>query len=203
VPLVTAIVYGFVAGALGVGAMTVSEKMEQAITGRPNSYVPAHTLERLFGLAQKPDGERWWLNHTMHYGQGAGTSIRMRVRSTYDSRLLRAVAGGIRALMSYHGIKGPFASFMFTVIRICMDQTLENWTGDTYSALQDISSADSTLQVLARLRGRGQRTSKSSIFFTRQFMHSPQASSAIVGFELEGPRVVDHHTRHEFRQIVR
>jgi hypothetical protein len=32
--------------------MTLAEKLEQAFTKRPNSYVPAHTLERLLGLRQ-------------------------------------------------------------------------------------------------------------------------------------------------------
>jgi hypothetical protein len=41
---------GLLAGVAGVAAMTLAEKLEQAVTGRPNSYVPAHTLERLLGL---------------------------------------------------------------------------------------------------------------------------------------------------------
>jgi hypothetical protein len=31
---------GALAGLAGVAAMTVAEKLEQALTGRPNSYVP-------------------------------------------------------------------------------------------------------------------------------------------------------------------
>ncbi len=57
---------GLVAGVVGVAAMTVAEKVEQVVTHRPNSFVPAHTLERLLGLLQKPDEERLWLNWTMH-----------------------------------------------------------------------------------------------------------------------------------------
>jgi hypothetical protein len=50
-----AAVAGLAAGAAGVAAMTLAEKLEQRfITGRPNSYVPAHTLERLLGLPHKP-----------------------------------------------------------------------------------------------------------------------------------------------------
>jgi hypothetical protein len=41
------VVRGLVAGLAGVAAMTATEKLEQAFTRRPNSYVPAHTLERL------------------------------------------------------------------------------------------------------------------------------------------------------------
>ena len=56
---------GVLAGVAGVAAMTLAEKLEQAITGRPNSYVPAHTLERLLRLPARPDEERLWLNWTM------------------------------------------------------------------------------------------------------------------------------------------
>ncbi len=101
---------GLIAGAVGVAVMTLGEKLEQAFTGRPNSFVPAHTLERLLGLPHKPDSQRVGLNWTMHYGQGA-------------------VAGVVRALMTRGGIRGPFASFMFTGIRLAIDQTLENATG--------------------------------------------------------------------------
>jgi hypothetical protein len=53
---------GALAGAAGVAVMTVGEKLEQAVTKRPNSYVPAHTLERLLGLPTRPDSQRLWLN---------------------------------------------------------------------------------------------------------------------------------------------
>ena len=90
--------------------MTVGEKIEQYFTGRPNSYVPGHTLERLLRLPVRPDSERFGLNMAMHYGQGAA-------------------AGIIRALMSAYGVRGPFADFMFISIRLMIDQTLENVTG--------------------------------------------------------------------------
>lgn len=90
--------------------MTIGEKVEQALSSRPDSYVPAHTLERLLHLPERPDSERWALNHIMHYGQGA-------------------LAGGIRAVMSAYGIRGPFANMMFTVMRLGIDQSLENMTG--------------------------------------------------------------------------
>src|SRR4051794_1574029 len=64
------IVRGLLAGVAGVAAMTLAEKLEQAWTKRPNSYVPAHTLERLLGLPTRPDAERLWLNWVMHWGQG-------------------------------------------------------------------------------------------------------------------------------------
>ncbi|KAI8341612.1 hypothetical protein EDC96DRAFT_333566 [Choanephora cucurbitarum] len=101
---------GFVAGAIGMVAMTVGEKVEQALTGRPNSFVPAHTLERILGLPHKPDADRLMLNHVMHYGQGI-------------------VGGSIRSLMASYGLVGPFSSFMFVFVRLAIDQTLENLTG--------------------------------------------------------------------------
>lgn len=90
--------------------MTVGEKLEQAFTSRPNSYVPAHTLERLVGLPTRPDSERLGLNWTMHWGQGI-------------------LLGTVRALMARGGMRGPVASFIFMNIRLLNDQTLENATG--------------------------------------------------------------------------
>ena len=75
---------GLVAGAVGV-AVTLGEKVEQAFTHRPNSFVPAHTLERLLGV--------------------------------------------LRGVMAEGGLRGPWASAMFTVVRLTADQTQENITG--------------------------------------------------------------------------
>lgn len=101
---------GLLAGLVGVAAMTAAEKLEQAVTGRPNSYVPAHTLERLLGLPHRPDRERLGLNWTMHWGQGI-------------------LLGALRAMMARQGIRGPVASLMFLNLRLLNDQTLENATG--------------------------------------------------------------------------
>ena len=101
---------GLLAGAAGVAAMTLAEKLEQAFTGRPNSYAPAHTLERLLGLPERPDEERLWLNWAMHWGQGI-------------------VLGAVRAVMAERGIRGPVGSFMFLNLRLLNDQTFENATG--------------------------------------------------------------------------
>jgi hypothetical protein len=105
-----AALWGLAAGAAGVAAMTLSEKIEQRFTRRPNSYVPAHTLERLLGLAHRPDEERFALNHTMHWGQGI-------------------LIGAVRGLMAAQGIRGPVGSFLFMNFRLLNDQTLENATG--------------------------------------------------------------------------
>lgn len=92
--------------------MTISEKIEQFFTHRPNSLVPAWTLARLLSLSPSPsDKDRLTrLNWAMHYGQGALAAI-------------------IRVWMSASGVRGPFADFMFVGMRLMIDQTLENWTG--------------------------------------------------------------------------
>ncbi len=106
-----AFIRGLLAGVAGVAAMTVAEKLEQRfITRRPNSYVPAHTLERLLRLRHKPDEERLGLNWTMHWGQGIAL-------------------GAVRGLMAERGFRGPVGSFLFMNLRLLNDQTLENATG--------------------------------------------------------------------------
>lgn len=101
---------GMVAGAVGVAAMTAGEKLEQLVTRRPNSYVPAHTLERLLRLPDKPDEQRLGLNWAMHWGQGI-------------------LLGAARAAMAERGLRGPVGSFLFLNLRLLNDQTLENATG--------------------------------------------------------------------------
>jgi len=105
-----AVLYGLAAGLAGVAAMTAGEKLEQVFTRRPNSYVPARTLERLLGLPERPDEERLWLNWAMHWGQGV-------------------LLGSVRALMAERGLRGPVGSFLFLNLRLLNDQTLENATG--------------------------------------------------------------------------
>ena len=101
---------GLIAGVAGVAAMTAAEKLEQRLTHRPNSFVPAHTLERLLGLSTNPHSDRLWLNWAMHWGQGI-------------------LLGGVRGLMAERGLRGPVGSFLFTNLRLLNDQTLENATG--------------------------------------------------------------------------
>lgn len=101
---------GMLAGAGGVAVMTLGEKLEQRVTGRPDSYMPAHTLERLLGVPQRRDRERRVLNLGMHVGQAI-------------------LLGAWRGLMAEGGLRGLRASAMFTVIRVANDQTFENITG--------------------------------------------------------------------------
>jgi hypothetical protein len=101
---------GLLAGLVGVAVMTGAEKVEQLVTGRPSSFVPAHTLEQLLRLPHKPDQERLLLNWAMHWGQGI-------------------LLGAVRALMAQRGVRGPMGSFLFLNLRLLNDQTLENATG--------------------------------------------------------------------------
>ncbi|WP_238424928.1 hypothetical protein [Micromonospora parastrephiae] len=43
---------GLVAGLTGAVVMTATEKLEQRLTGRPDSYVPARVLARLTGMPE-------------------------------------------------------------------------------------------------------------------------------------------------------
>ncbi len=104
------LVRGIAAGTAGVAAMTLAEKVEQRFTGRPNSYMPAHTMERLLRRPRKPDPERLWMNWAMHWGQGA-------------------LFGAVRGWMARRGVRGPIGSFLFLNLRLLNDQTLENATG--------------------------------------------------------------------------
>ncbi|MEU5962310.1 hypothetical protein ABZ777_13980 [Micromonospora parva] len=99
---------GLVAGLTGALVMTAAEKLEQRVTGRPDSYVPAQVLARLTGL---PEGRQpRWQNLTMHYGQGV-------------------LVGVLRSVMAQAGLRGVWASTMFTALRLSNDQILENATG--------------------------------------------------------------------------
>ncbi len=101
---------GLVAGTAGVLVMTLGEKVEQRLTGRPDSHVPARTLERLTGLPEHPGRRSVPVNLAMHVGQGA-------------------LLGVLRSVMSQAGLRGPWASAKFAVVRLTNDQILENATG--------------------------------------------------------------------------
>ena len=107
--MLSTIARGAVAGLAGTAVMTAAEKLEQAVTGRPDSFVPARTLAHLLRL-RRPDEDRVGRNRLMHYGTGAA-------------------AGVVRAGMARANVRGPAASFMHTWMRLATDQTLENATG--------------------------------------------------------------------------
>lgn len=81
------------------------------MTGRPDSFVPARTLEGVFHLAP-PATERqsWRRNHAWHWGHGAAV-------------------GALRGVMAAAGLTGPWSSPLFGVVRFTSDQVFENATG--------------------------------------------------------------------------
>lgn len=90
--------------------MTLGEKIEQVVTGRPDSHVPARVLQRLTGLPEHPGAQAPSVNRAMHFGQAA-------------------LLGVLRSIMAQSGLRGPVASAKFTVVRLTNDQILENATG--------------------------------------------------------------------------
>src|SRR3954470_12179875 len=101
---------GAVAGAIGVAAMTTAEKLEQRVTKRPNSYVPARTLLALVGRRLPETATPLVANHLMHWGTGI-------------------TVGALRGLWSASDLRGARSSAAHTVVRLAVDQTLENATG--------------------------------------------------------------------------
>jgi hypothetical protein len=98
------------AGLAGVAVMTAAEKLEQALTRRPDSQVPGRVLGRVLRLGgtDRPGLQRrMW---AMHVGMAVGV-------------------GAVRGVMAFAGLRGPWASSMFTVVRLTADQVVENWTG--------------------------------------------------------------------------
>jgi hypothetical protein len=98
------------AGLAGTIAMTASEKIEQAITGRPNSYIPAHTLERFLLLPTKADHERRWMSWLAHWSLGI-------------------IPAALRGIMAEGGMRGPLASGLFFATRLTTDETMEQVAG--------------------------------------------------------------------------
>ena len=102
---------GAVAGLAGVAVMTAGEKLEQQVTHRPDSYVPARTLTALVTGRRLPDSARPPVaNHLMHWGTGAAV-------------------GALRGVWAAAGLRGWRASAWHTAARLTVDQTLENVTG--------------------------------------------------------------------------
>ncbi|CAL9632246.1 hypothetical protein SUDANB120_06128 [Streptomyces sp. enrichment culture] len=101
---------GLIAGTAGGIVMTFGEKIEQALTRRPDSHVPARVLQRLTGMAEQPGRQPLPVNWGMHFGQAA-------------------LLGVLRSVMAHAGLRGPLASAQFAVVRLTNDQILENATG--------------------------------------------------------------------------
>lgn len=108
--LVAAAGRGALAGLAGVLAMTISEKVEQRFTGRPNSYVPARALLTLAGRQPTESATPTSANLAMHWVTGA-------------------LLGALRGVWSATGIRGAEATATHAVVRLAFDQTVENITG--------------------------------------------------------------------------
>jgi len=90
--------------------MSLGEKAEQAVTRRPDSYIPARALLTLLGRHPSDRDRPPVWNHLMHYGTGA-------------------VLGALRGVWAVTGIRGPVATAWHAVVRLGFDQTVENATG--------------------------------------------------------------------------
>jgi hypothetical protein len=101
---------GLVAGGVGVLVMTVGEKVEQLVTHRPDSHVPARVLQRLTGMPERDGRQPLAVNWAMHFGQGIALGV-------------------LRSVMAHAGLRGPWSSAKFAVVRLTNDQILENLTG--------------------------------------------------------------------------
>lgn len=101
---------GAASGIVGAGAMVVGEKAEQALSHRPDSYVPGRALLTLLGRHPGDDDRPTGWNTLMHYGTGAAL-------------------GALRGVWSVTGIRGGHANAWHTVVRLAVDQTVENTTG--------------------------------------------------------------------------
>jgi hypothetical protein len=108
--LLRASAIGTAAGLVGVAAMTAGEKIEQGLTRRPNSYVPARALLTVLGRQPSDNEQPQMWNHVMHWSTGA-------------------LLGGLRGLWAVTGIRGPLANTWHTATRLAFDQTVENVTG--------------------------------------------------------------------------
>lgn len=108
--LTEAILFGLAAGIVGTVALNIANKVEQSLTGRPNSFVPAHTFQRIFGLEEKADKNSGPANTAFQWGIGA-------------------LSGAMRGVMSQAGMRGPYATFVHLAARVCTDQSLENVVG--------------------------------------------------------------------------
>ncbi|MCU1575138.1 MAG: hypothetical protein JWO93_3220 [Micrococcaceae bacterium] len=106
----TSATVGAGAGLLAAGVMVATEKIEQVITHRPNSYVPGRALLTLLGRHPSDEDKPTGWNHAMHFGTGAAL-------------------GALRGLWSSTGIRGPVASVWHSAVRLAFDQTVENTTG--------------------------------------------------------------------------
>ncbi len=82
---------GMVAGLVGTAAMTVSERVEMAVTGREPSDVPGQVGAALLGRHPSTDAEMQRLSTQVHWAHGI-------------------LGGALRGVLDSAGLTGPAAS---------------------------------------------------------------------------------------------
>jgi hypothetical protein len=101
---------GLLGGLAGAAAMTASQRLERAVTGRPSSHVPGRTLLLLAGRSPS-DADR-----------PAAATLTMVVVTS-------AALGALRGVWRVSGLVRVRADVVQTLTRVILDQTLENATG--------------------------------------------------------------------------
>ena len=86
-----AVAKGMAAGLVGTAAMTVSERIEMAVTGRQGSDVPGQVGARLSGRQPESAADLQRLSTRVHWAHGI-------------------LAGGLRGVLDRAGFEGPAAS---------------------------------------------------------------------------------------------
>lgn len=76
---------GLIAGTVGGVVMTFGKKLEQAVTGRPDSHVPARVLQRLAGMPEHPGRQPLPVSWAMHFGQAARLGVLPSVKETLSA----------------------------------------------------------------------------------------------------------------------
>ena len=82
---------GMVAGLVGTAAMTVSERVEMAVTGREASDVPGQVGAKLLGRHPETDADMQRLSTQVHWAHGI-------------------LGGALRGVLERTGVTGPTAS---------------------------------------------------------------------------------------------
>ena len=108
--LVAAAGRGLLGGLAGAAAMTASQRLERAVTGRPASHVPGRTLLLLAG------------RHPTDDDRPAAATLAMVVGTS-------AALGALRGVWRATGLLRVRADVAQTLTRVIVDQTLENATG--------------------------------------------------------------------------
>ena len=108
--LAAAAARGLLGGLAGAAAMTASQRLERAVTGRRPSHVPGRTLLVLAGRSPSEDD------------RPAAATLTMVVATS-------VALGALRGVWRASGLLRVRADVVQTLTRVIVDQTLENATG--------------------------------------------------------------------------